>query len=223
MKRAIITGGCGLIGQGICDRLLSDGWDVASFDLRAGGPARHIPCDVTSETSVTDAFAALGWDAIDLLVNNAGIAGPATGPVETLSLADWRRMIDTHLTGAFLMTRAAVPRLRDGGSIVNITSTRAFMSEPETEAYAAAKGGLVALTHALAVSLGPRLRVNAIAPGWVTTESLRPEDHAQHPAGRAGRPDDIADAVLYLSRAGFVTGQTLVIDGGMTRKMIYEE
>lgn len=175
------------------------------------------------ETSVSDAFAALGWDAIDLLVNNAGIAGPATGPVETLALADWRRMIDTHLTGAFLMTRAAVPRLRDGGSIVNIASTRAFMSEPETEAYAAAKGGLVALTHALAVSLGPRLRVNAIAPGWVTTESLRPEDHAQHPAGRAGRPDDIADAVLYLSQAGFVTGQTLVIDGGMTRKMIYEE
>ena len=222
MKRAIITGGCGLIGQGICDRLLSEGWDVASFDIRKDGPAQHIPCDVTSESSVSDAFAALGWDGLDLLVNNAGIAAPANGPVETLALADWRRMIDTHLTGAFLMTRAAVPRLRDGGSIVNITSTRAFMSEPETEAYAAAKGGLVALTHALAVSLGPRLRVNAIAPGWVTTESLRPEDHAQHPAGRAGRPDDIADAVLYLSQAGFVTGQTLVIDGGMTRKMIYE-
>lgn len=223
MKRAIVTGGSGLIGSGICTRLLSEGWDVASFDLRPGGPARHVHCDVASEDSVDEAFDALGWDALDLLVNNAGIAGPANDPVETLSLQDWRRMIDTHLTGAFLMTRAAVPLLRTGGSIVNMTSTRAFMSEPDTEAYAAAKGGLVALTHALAVSLGPRLRVNAIAPGWITDESLRPEDHAQHPAGRAGRPDDIAEAVLYLSQAGFVTGQTLVIDGGMTRKMIYEE
>jgi NAD(P)-dependent dehydrogenase (short-subunit alcohol dehydrogenase family) len=222
MKRAIITGGAGLIGAGICTRLLAEGWDVASFDVAQGGPARHIHCDVTSEDSVDEAFDALGWDTLDLLVNNAGIAGPENDPIETLSLQDWRRMIDTHLTGAFLMTRAAVPLLRAGGSIINMASTRAFMSEPDTEAYAAAKGGLVALTHALAVSLGPRARVNAIAPGWITTESLRPEDHAQHPTGRAGRPDDIADAVLYLAGAGFLTGQTLVIDGGMTRKMIYE-
>ena len=222
MKRAIITGGSGLIGRGICTRLLAEGWDVASFDLRDDGPALHIHCDVTSEDSVDEAFDALGWDALDLLVNNAGIAGPDTGPVQTLSLQDWRRMIDTHLTGAFLMTRAAVPLLGDGGAIVNMASTRAYMSEPDTEAYAAAKGGLVALTHALAVSLGPRIRVNAIAPGWITGESLRPQDHEQHPAGRAGRPDDIAEAVLYLATAGFMTGQTLVIDGGMTRKMIYE-
>ncbi len=222
MKRAIITGGSGLIGQGICTRLLAEGWGVASFDLRPGGHARHIHCDVTSEDSVEEAFDALGWDGLDLLVNNAGIAGPTNGPVETLSLTDWRRMIDTHLTGAFLMTRAATPLLRDGGSIINMASTRAFMSEPDTEAYAAAKGGLVALTHALAISLGPRLRANAIAPGWITTESLRAQDHTQHPAGRAGTPDDIAEAVLYLARAGFLTGQTLVIDGGMTRKMIYE-
>lgn len=221
MKRAIITGGSGLIGRGICARLLAEGWDVASFDLRKDGPARHIRCDVTSEDSVDEAFDALGWDALDLLVNNAGIAGPDSGHIATLSLQDWRRMIDTHLTGAFLMTRAAVPLLGDGGAIINMASTRAFMSEPDTEAYAAAKGGLVALTHALAVSLGPRIRVNAIAPGWITDESLRPEDHGQHPAGRAGRPDDIAEAVLYLATAGFMTGQTLVIDGGMTRKMIY--
>ena len=98
------------------------------------------------------------------------------------------------------------------------------MSEPETEAYAASKGALVALTHALAISLGPKIRVNAIAPGWISDgEDLRPVDHRQHPVGRVGRPDDIAEAVLYLADAGFVTGQVLSVDGGMTRKMIYAE
>ena len=111
-----------------------------------------------------------------------------------------------------------------GASIVNMVSTRAFMSEPETEAYAASKGGLVSLTHALAVSLGPDIRVNAIAPGWITNDTdLRDKDHEQHPVGRVGNPGDIADAVAYLAKAGFVTGQVLVVDGGMTKKMIYEE
>ncbi|MNE52208.1 Pyridoxal 4-dehydrogenase [compost metagenome] len=133
-------------------------------------------------------------------------------------------MIDSHLTGAFLMTRAVVPLMKTGGSVVNMASTRAFMSEPNSEAYAASKGGLVALTHALAVSLGPTIRVNAIAPGWITKETnLSHEDEAQHPAGRVGRPKDIADAVLYLDGAGFVTGQVLTVDGGMTKKMIYAE
>lgn len=225
MKRAIITGGAGLIGAGIIRKLTADGWDAVSFD-KAEGPegARQIPCDVGDEASVASAFAALGWDGFDLLVNNAGIAGPSTGPIHALSLPDWQRVIDSHLTGAFLMTRAAVPLLRDGGCILNIASTRAFMSEPDTEAYAAAKGGMVALTHALAVSLGPKLRVNAIAPGWISDgKGLRDIDHSQHPAGRVGRPDDIADAVAYLAGAGFVTGQVVVIDGGMTRKMIYAD
>ncbi|MFN4186336.1 MAG: SDR family oxidoreductase, partial [Hyphomonas sp.] len=106
----------------------------------------------------------------------------------------------------------------------NMASTRAFMSEPETEAYAASKGGLVALTHALAVSLGPKIRVNAIAPGWIAApEGLSESDHAQHPVGRVGRAEDIAKAVLYLVEAGFVTGQVLTVDGGMTRKMIYAD
>jgi len=120
--------------------------------------------------------------------------------------------------------------------VVNIASTRALQSEPHTEAYAASKGGLVALTHALAVSLGPAVRVNCISPGWIDTSAwqprgqertsaLRPEDHAQHPAGRVGRPEDVAILCAYLvsDAAGFVTGQNFVIDGGMTRKMIYEE
>lgn len=225
MKRAIVTGGAGLIGTGIIEALLVDGWTVASFDVKeTKTKARHILCDVGNETSVLAAFDQLGWKGLELLVNNAGIASPTNGPIHELSLADWRKVTDSHLTGAFLMTRSAVPLMGEGASIVNMVSTRAFMSEPETEAYAASKGGLVALTHALAVSLGPKIRINAIAPGWVTDETdLRSKDNAQHPVGRVGRPKDIADGVLYLAGAGFMTGQVLVLDGGMTRKMIYEE
>ncbi|MDD1499089.1 SDR family oxidoreductase [Agrobacterium sp. CNPSo 3708] len=225
MKRAVVTGGGGLIGTGIIEALLDDGWTVACFDIKdTKTAARNILCDVGNETSVLAAFDQLGWKGLELLVNNAGIASPVNGPIHELSLADWRKVTDSHLTGAFLMTRSAVPLMGEGASIVNMVSTRAFMSEPETEAYAASKGGLVAFTHALAVSLGPKIRVNAIAPGWVTDETdLRKKDHAQHPVGRVGRPKDIADAVLYLAGAGFMTGQVLVLDGGMTRKMIYEE
>ncbi|MFN3836288.1 MAG: SDR family NAD(P)-dependent oxidoreductase [Brevundimonas sp.] len=225
MRKAIVTGGSGLIGAGLCAALSEKGWDVASFDLKPGdGPARHVECDLADEASVAAAFETLDWAEIDLLVNNGGVADPVTGPLADLSLADWRKVVDSHLTGAFLMCRAAIPRLKYGGAIVNMASTRAFMSEPETEAYAASKGALIALTHALAISLGPRIRVNAIAPGWISNgEDLRPVDHRQHPVGRVGRPDDIAEAVLYLADAGFMTGQVLSVDGGMTRKMIYAE
>ena len=225
MKRAIVTGGAGLIGTELCAALGQAGFDVASFDLEQGPEGvRQIHCDVGDETSVVGAFEELGWDSLDLLVNNSGISGPTNGSISELSLEDWRKVTDSHLTGAFLMTRSAVPLMGEGASIINMASTRAFMSEPETEAYAASKGGLVALTHALAISLGPKIRVNAIAPGWISGEKdLRPVDHEQHPVGRVGRPQDIADAVIYLASAGFVTGQVLVVDGGMTRRMIYSE
>lgn len=229
MKTAIVTGAAGLIGRGICQALLADGWTVAAFDLKPGPDGtRSVICDVGDEASVTAAFAELGWEALDLLVNNAGIAQPDRGPMAELSLAEWRKVTDSHLTGAFLISRAALPLLGDagegGGAIVNMVSTRAFMSEPNTEAYAASKGALVALTHAMAISLGPKVRVNAIAPGWITDDDdLRPVDHQQHPVGRVGRPEDIAWAVLYLAGAGFVTGQVLNVDGGMTRKMIYAD
>jgi NAD(P)-dependent dehydrogenase (short-subunit alcohol dehydrogenase family) len=229
MKKAIVTGGAGLIGTGICEALAARGFEVASFDLtdrpHPVETVRQIECDVSDEASVEIAVAELGWDRLDLLVNNAGATGGALGtPLLDLSLTEWRRVIDSHLTGAFLMTRTTAPLMREGGSIINMASTRAFMSEPNSEAYAASKGGLVALTHALAVSLGPKIRVNAIAPGWITGDTdLSQEDEAQHPAGRVGRAKDIADAVLYLETAGFVTGQVLTIDGGMTRKMIYAE
>ncbi|MDQ1153870.1 SDR family oxidoreductase [Brevundimonas sp. SORGH_AS_0993] len=225
MKTAIVTGGAGLIGSAICSSLIERGWDVAAFDLKAAeGPARAVRCDIGDEAAVARAFEGLPWDGLDLLVNNGGVANPVNGPLADLSLEDWRRTVDSHLTGAFLMTRAAIPRFRSPAAIVNMASTRAFMSEPETEAYAASKGALVALTHALAISLGPQVRVNAIAPGWISDDvDLRPVDRAQHPVGRVGRADDIAQAVLYLAEAGFVTGQVLTVDGGMTRKMIYAD
>lgn len=226
MRKAIVTGGSGLIGTGICAALADAGWDVANFDLEDGDceDARFVQCDVSDERAVADGFAGLDWKSLDLLVNNAGVAAPVTGPVAELSLERWRRVVDSHLTAAFLMTRAAVPLLRENAVIINMASTRAFMSEPFTEAYAAAKGGVVALTHALAVSLGPRIRVNAIAPGWISgSPDLAPADHAQHPAGRVGRPEDVANAVMYLVDAGFVTGETLNLDGGMTRRMIYAD
>jgi NAD(P)-dependent dehydrogenase (short-subunit alcohol dehydrogenase family) len=145
-----------------------------------------------------------------------------------LSLEEWSRVLATNLTSTFLFARAAAAMLSEAqGAIVTIASTRARMSEPDTESYAAAKGGLVALTHALAISLGPRVRANVISPGWIDVgkDPIRPRDHAQHPAGRVGRPEDVASLAAWLLHPdqGFVTGGEFVVDGGMTRKMIYEE
>lgn len=254
MRTAMVTGGAQGIGRGVVERLLGEGWAVMAIDLdrvalreladaHAPRPLLTHQADVGDEAAVAELFTAyaawrteIGADGLDLLVSNAGIADPVSGPIEKLSLAGWRRWQDSHVTGGFLMTRGAVPLLRvRTGAIVFIASTRAFQSEPDTEAYAAAKGGLVALTHALAVSLGPDIRVNAICPGWIETgpwqkasarsePKHRPIDRDQHPVGRVGAPEDIADAVLYLTdHAGFTTGQALVIDGGMSRRMIYAD
>jgi NAD(P)-dependent dehydrogenase (short-subunit alcohol dehydrogenase family) len=159
---------------------------------------------------------------------SAGIA--RNKPLGKLALDEWRRVIDVNLTAAFLFARAAEMPLRaHKGAIVLIASSRALMSEANTEAYSASKGGLVALTHALAISLGPDVRVNCISPGWIMTGDyarLKRRDHAQHPAGRVGKPQDIAEMVTFLvetERSGFVTGANFVVDGGMTRKMIYVE
>jgi NAD(P)-dependent dehydrogenase (short-subunit alcohol dehydrogenase family) len=161
---------------------------------------------------------------LDALVSNAGFNIRRT--LRELTLAEWNSVLAANLTATFLLVREAVSMLRAAkGAVVTIASTRARQSEPDTEAYAASKGGLVALTHALAVSLGPDVRVNCVSPGWIDTkgEALRPEDHAQHPAGRVGMPEDIASLVAWLvgAESGFVTGAEFVSDGGMTRKMIY--
>ena len=248
-KSIVITGGGAGIGRAIALHFHGLGWRVAAIDIDGAAldelgellpedRCLTLRCDVGKEAQVKRSFTRIGrWlgDApLTCLVNNAGIADPYCGPLENLALADWSKWIDASLTAAFLCTRAALPLLRraDGASVVNISSTRSLMSEPGTFAYAAAKGGLDALTHALAVSLGPAIRVNAVLPGWIETgpwhkQSDRKEPHhsqadrEQHPAGRVGRPEDIAGAIEWLANAGFVTGQRIVVDGGMTVKMVY--
>jgi hypothetical protein len=225
-KAALVTGGARGIGKAIAATLAGRGWRVAVADVQGRSPFLLLPCDVSREADVRAAVRkVLGrFGRLDALVNNAGITGPDTGPVEKLALAEWNRRIGVNLTGMFLMAKHAVPHLRAArGAIVNIASTRALQSEPDTEAYAAAKGGVVALTHALAMSLGPRVRVNCISPGWIAHQKVRRKDRAQHPVGRVGRDEDIAELVAYLvsDAAGFITGQNFVVDGGMTKKMIY--
>lgn len=243
---AVVTGAAQGIGRAVCERLLRDGWRVLGIDVDAEaaaeaeaamaglGDAAVLAGDIADEAVVQRLMdaAAHRFGRLDGLVNNAGIG--VWKPLAELTLAEWQRVLSVNLTSAFLCAKYAEPLL-DGG-IVNIASTRAHMSEPNGEAYAAAKGGLVALTHALAVSLGPRVRVNCVSPGWIDVSAwkkaaqahpvpLRPEDHAQHPAGRVGRPEDVAALVAWLlgSESGFVTGAEFVLDGGMTRKMIYAE
>ncbi len=243
-KAALVTGGARGIGRAVAGRLAAEGHAVSVVDVdgeagerAAGEIGRDVPghvmfirADVAIEADVRAAVEATvqRFGGLGLLVNNAGIN--CRKPLAELSLDDWQRVIGTNLTGAFLFAKhAAAPLKAARGAIVNIASTRALMSEADTEAYAASKGGIVALSHALAVSLGPEVRVNCVSPGWIDVSATKPggpiplstEDHAQHPAGRVGSPEDVADAVLYLAGAGFVTGANLVIDGGMTRKMIY--
>jgi NAD(P)-dependent dehydrogenase (short-subunit alcohol dehydrogenase family) len=246
-KAAIVTGGGQGIGKAIAKRLLKNGMQViiAELDQEAGeeterelkafGVVKFIHTDVANEEMVKSTMEATiqCFRRLDLVVNNAGIM--IAKPISELSLEDWNKVISVNLTGIFLTSKYGAPYLREQqGSIVNIASTRAVMSEPNTEAYSASKGGVVALTHALAISLGPEIRVNCISPGWIETsewkkKSLRHasdltrEDHLQHPAGRVGKPWDIAEMVAFLicSEASFITGADFVVDGGMTRKMIY--
>jgi len=235
-KAALVTGGAHGIGKASALALAARGYRVviADRDAQAGRKTAaqtelaFVRCDVARESDVRACVRQVlrRCGRLDALVNNAGIADPASGPLEKLSLREWNRRIGANLTGMFLMAKHAVPHLRrTRGAIVNIASTRAVQSEPDTEAYAASKGGVVALTHALAISLGPQIRVNCVSPGWIDTgkAKLKRRDHAQHPAGRVGTTEDVAELVAFLlsDAAGFATGQNYVLDGGMTRKMIY--
>jgi len=231
-KTALVTGAAHGIGAAIAARLADDGWAVLGADLQAPEaphPAvRYARADVGDEAQVTGLVNRLreAGGRLDGLVCNAGVM--VRKPLADLTLADWSRVLTTNLTSVFLLARATADLLAAAhGAIVTIASTRARMSEPDTESYAASKGGMVALTHALAVSLGPAVRANCISPGWIDVAgaALRPVDHAQHPAGRVGTPADIAALAAWLlgPDSGFVTGAEFVVDGGMTRKMIYAE
>lgn len=236
---ALVTGAARGIGRAIARHLLDAGWRVGVVDLpgtalpRAyAAQARRVASiegDVAQEETARKAVAAVldKFGRLDAVVSNAGIIHEK--PLRRLDYAEWRRVIDVNLSAAYLFARAADKPLRaTRGAIVLIASTRAIMSEPGNEAYAASKGGLVALAHALAMSLGPDVRVNCVSPGWIMTRdyaSLRRKDHAQHPVGRVGKPQDIAEIVAFLldgERSGFITGANFIVDGGMTRKMIYE-
>lgn len=246
----LVTGGAQGIGRGVAQAVLGAGGAVVVGDTdaeagracleewNADAAAMFVRADVAKEASVrrfVDAALA-AYGRIDGLVNNAAIADPDAGRLDDLALSEWNRHLAAGLTSVFLCTRAAAPALRDArGAIVNIASTRAHQSEPDTEPYAAVKGGVVALTHALAVSLGPEVRVNCISPGWVPTDAWRRpaarrrprlarRDHAQHPAGRVGTPQDIGALAVHLlsPQAGFTTGAEFVVDGGMSRRMRYD-
>lgn len=246
-KVAVITGGGQGIGKAIAKAFLEKSCSVviADSDREAGeetadelkglGRISFIPADVSREHDVGELVRLTleRFGRLDILVNNAGIS--INKPLELLSLDEWNQVLGVNLTGPFLCARQAAPQLREReGCIINIASTRAFMSEADTEAYSASKGGIEALTHAMAVSLGPGIRVNCISPGWIETGNwkkrsqrripeLSAEDHLQHPAGRVGHPEDIAHLALFLASAdaSFITGANFIVDGGMTRKMIY--
>ncbi len=236
MKIAIVSGGAQGIGKAIALKLRNEGCAVVVLDsnpeylktLEAENSGLFgMLCDVGHPEEINQTVDKIGalYGKVDYLVNNAGIS--SFEPFENLSIETWNRILAVNLSSVFYLSKACLPLFTEHSAILNIASTRALMSEPGSEAYGASKGGIVALTHALAMSLGPKTRVNCISPGWIKTkayESLSQTDHKQHPVGRVGKVEDIAEAAYFLlsGKSGFTTGQNLVIDGGMTKKMMYE-
>ena len=251
-KTAIVTGAGQGIGKAIAqafshheanvviaERDEEAGKEVVEWLIGKGAAAESllfVRCDVASEADVKAMVqqAADRFDSIDFLINNAGVS--KFTPFDELTVEGWDEVLNVNLRGAFLCAKYAAPHLKQThkGAIINISSTRAMQSEPESEAYAASKGGLLSLTHALAISLGPDVRVNAISPGWIEVEdwkkksqrkevSHNAEEKEQHPVGRVGSPEDIGRAAVFLcsGESGFITGQNLIIDGGMSSRMIY--
>lgn len=242
----IITGGAQGIGKIATQELLKNNYCVSVFDHDKEAlnefklELKNESClfyqvDVSNEKEVVDAInKALETNgSLYGLINNAGINN--NKPIVELTLEEWQQVINTNLTGGFLCSKYALSHLKkEKGCIINMASTRAFQSEPNTEAYSASKGGVFAFTHALAMSVAPDVRVNCISPGWIDVTgvkkkseihqiNLSKEDHVQHPAGRVGNAMDIARTILFLldKKNDFITAQNFVIDGGMTKKMIY--
>lgn len=241
-KRVFVTGGAHGIGRAIVEAFAAKGCRVAFCDIdtergedterNTGAEFRRV--DVADKDALEECLQLLAerWGDIDVIVNNVGIS--EFKPITVVTVEDFDRTIQTNLRPAFVTARF-LARLRhkngnhEYGRIVNLCSSRYLMSEAGTEGYAASKGGIYSLTHALAISLAPyRITVNAIAPGWIHVnedEVLRDLDHDFHPSGRVGKPEDIARAVTFVCHPDndFINGQTITIDGGVTRKMIYPE
>ena len=218
---AVITGGAGGIGRAVAEAFRSEGAVVRLIDIADNDDFKG---DIGREEDLR-AFAGsviAREGRVDFLINNA--PPPMLG-IGECSYADFQRALSIGVTAPFYLTKLLLPVFSPGASIVNISSSRDRMSQPQTESYTAAKGGIAALTHAMAVSLAGRARVNSISPGWIETKGAAWEgpDASQQPAGRVGRPEDIAKTVLFLCSgdAGFITGENITVDGGMTRLMIY--
>lgn len=242
-KVCVVTGGANGIGRCIVESFLEKGAMVAFVDVDQNAGNRLLEkydadrlffyCgDITNEKVLTD-FAnkiILRFQEINYLINNACIS--KKGILSGCSYEDFNYVLKLGISAPYMLTNLLLSSMQGGGSIVNISSTRAYMSQADTESYSAAKGGISALTHALSISLAGKIRVNAISPGWIDTGSYQntqkplqyePADILQHPAGRIGIPMDIASMVLYLcsDEASFITGENITIDGGMTKQMIY--
>ena len=220
-KVVIVTGGANGIGRCIADEFRSQGAVVCVIDKQEG---EHFVGDIYRK-EVLEAFAAevlSKHKKVDVIVNNAL---PLMKGVDECSYEEFQYALSVGVTAPFYLVKLLKNHLADGASIINISSSRDRMSQPQTESYTAAKGGIVALTHALAVSMSGRARVNSISPGWIDTAYTVYEgpDATQQPVGRVGNPMDIANMVLFLcsDKAGFITGENICIDGGMTKQLIY--
>ena len=217
----VITGGAGGIGKCIAEEFRKNGAQVCIIDT---APGDHFVGDI-GDQAVLEAFAQQVIDRfgrVDVLVNNAP---PASIGLDTCSYAQFQQALSVGVTAPFYLSKLFAPYFAQGASIINISSSRDRMSQPQTESYTAAKGGIAALTHALAVSLAGKVRVNSISPGWIDTDYRIYDgpDALQQPVGRVGNPMDIANMVLFLasSKAGFISGENICIDGGQTKLMIY--
>ena len=222
-KVVVVTGGAQGIGKCICERFKQAGAKVCVIDILendyfVGDLANKDTLELFAKKVIAD------FGHVDYLINNAA---PKFCGISSASYEDFEYALKVGVTAPFYLTKLFLPYFDKGASIVNMSSSRDRMSQPESETYTASKGGIASLTHALAVSLSNKVRVNSISPGWIDTDYKVYEgpDAIQQPVGRVGNPDDIANMVLYLcsDMASFITGENICIDGGMTKQMIYHD